>query len=506
MNRKQLFRRVFGLALALLLTIQALPMSASAIYSNEEATQLFVQYGSFQAKANAEYEKNWDNIKQASKSQKSEPPKTDKEAVLQDIFNYGVNEGKGKFQKILMTCGYKLSYRAVKAFISPLMKSIKDSITMESLSGLNELEKLAKIRGGKQALTVLRGQKAFLYKAAFRSVYGLFGIIGLVDMCLNPKLGYNNAFFEFGANLVRGISIASSFLYPPLAVALAPTEFILTSSYFIRKVNEFETWSRDQHWLIDGAYGTANSIGEGINWIGEGLWYPAMFIWYQAGPMYRELETAVNVYTKKTIEEKLSNLIPVQKAVGGTCTANNINVYKPNIYLYPESPTAFTATFARPGLVTVSDPVYPRDGWRGVAEPDGILHLDGADYDFLFYESATDPGWYQTDEGFVIPAEARTETFTRILEAYGLNAREIADFNEFWCGKLEAGRDYAMYPQLTGTVDAAMPLTVTPAPDTVLRLWFAFAADETPATRATPRPLTREGFTLVEWGGFFLSR
>ncbi|MBQ1371339.1 MAG: hypothetical protein IIY70_00275, partial [Oscillospiraceae bacterium] len=113
--------------------------------------------------------------------------------------------------------------------------------------------------------------------------------------------------------------------------------------------------------------------------------------------------------------------------------------------------------------------------------------------------------YYQTREGFVIPAEYRAECFRSILAGYGLNPQEIADFNEFWCEKLEPGCDYAMYPQLTDRIDAAMPMTVEPAPDSILRIWFAFVKNGTPAEAAVPQTFERNGSTVVEWGGFFLN-
>lgn len=45
----------------------------------------------------------------------------------------------------------------------------------------------------------------------------------------------------------------------------------------------------------------------------------------------------------------------------------------------------------------------------------------------------------------------------------------------------------------------------SPAPGTALRVWFAFAAGETPAAESKPVALERRGFTMVEWGGFFLN-
>ena len=165
--------------------------------------------------------------------------------------------------------------------------------------------------------------------------------------------------------------------------------------------------------------------------------------------------------------------------------------------------TEFAVTFARPELLTVSDPLY-EEGWRGTAEPDGRLYANGQACGYLFYESLTDPYAYQYQEGYVIPAGARAETFTEILRGYGLNDTEIADFNEFWCSKLEAGCDYAMYPQLNDTLDQTMPVTVSPEPDSVGRIWFAFEKNAKPEIQAKPQPFAREGFTVIEWGGFFL--
>ena len=63
-----------------------------------------------------------------------------------------------------------------------------------------------------------------------------------------------------------------------------------------------------------------------------------------------------------------------------------------------------------------------------------------------------------------------------------------------------------MYPQMTGTVDRAMPLTVEPACDSVFRLWFTFekASEVTDVKEPEIVEVERSGFTLVEWGGIIL--
>lgn len=112
---------------------------------------------------------------------------------------------------------------------------------------------------------------------------------------------------------------------------------------------------------------------------------------------------------------------------------------------------------------------------------------------------------FQTEEGFLVPANKRDETFRRILTAYGFNEQETADFIEYWSDYLKDGADYLMYPMLTDGVDAAMPISFSVRPDSIYRIWFGFAFYDggeikTPAVT----PIVRDGFTVIEWGGAVL--
>jgi|GEM_PF-2245538 len=178
---------------------------------------------------------------------------------------------------------------------------------------------------------------------------------------------------------------------------------------------------------------------------------------------------------------------------------------KPNIYLYPEIPTAVRVALLDPDQITASIPAYPAGGWRVTAGPDGTLtDTDGAEYGYLFYESGIPDYSFQYESAFYLPAQEREETFERILTLYGLNEAEKADFKEYWCERLPAGRDYLMYPQINEACDRVSPLGITPAPDAVFRLWFVYKeAGAGDAGREEPAPerFVRKGFTVVEWGG-----
>lgn len=183
----------------------------------------------------------------------------------------------------------------------------------------------------------------------------------------------------------------------------------------------------------------------------------------------------------------------------------NVNCYKPNIYLYGEAGTTMELIFSAPMLLTETIPDYSA-GWTVEIGEDENLVVDGkAGYSYLFYESVTIPGIFQTREGFFVGAWDRRERFEEILRAYGLNRREIEDFVEFWDEFLQEGTDYLMYPQTTETVDGAMPLEVRGAqPDNYFRLWFCFReAEGSFPMPAEPEivPAGHEGTALVEWGG-----
>ena len=112
---------------------------------------------------------------------------------------------------------------------------------------------------------------------------------------------------------------------------------------------------------------------------------------------------------------------------------------------------------------------------------------------------------FQTEEGFLIPADDRDETFRRILAAYGFNEQETADFIEYWSDHLKDDADHIMYPLLTGGVDRAMPVSFSVKPDSMTRIWFGFAVyngEEIKTPEITP--IVRKGFTVVEWGGAVL--
>lgn len=175
---------------------------------------------------------------------------------------------------------------------------------------------------------------------------------------------------------------------------------------------------------------------------------------------------------------------------------------KPVVYLYP---TQTTVVNVRVGAdVTVSDPLYPGDGWRGVlAQSDGRLTYQNKKYDSLFWEGQGIGRYPGIVSGTVVKRVDVEATIRRQLSEQGLNTKESADFMEFWTDKIP-NKPYVRLTWLnTRQMDNLAPLYISPKPDTVIRVFLDMDGFDSPPKLAPQKlsAIPRKGFTVVEWGG-----
>lgn len=175
---------------------------------------------------------------------------------------------------------------------------------------------------------------------------------------------------------------------------------------------------------------------------------------------------------------------------------------KPVIYLYPTKPTVVSVSVGAD--VTLSDPLYPVGGWKSViARPDGKLTYQGKPYTSLFWEGYGHGVYPEITSGTIVRSDQAVSTIRTQLAQQGLQGREIDDFVEFWTPKLPK-TDYVRLTWFgTSELNRLAPLSVSPQPQTSIRVFLDFEALKTPYA-LTPQKLTkphRAGFTLVEWGG-----
>lgn len=175
---------------------------------------------------------------------------------------------------------------------------------------------------------------------------------------------------------------------------------------------------------------------------------------------------------------------------------------KPVIYLYPQQETQVSVKVG--AQITKSDPTY-NNGWTVTAEPDGTLKSGGKTYGSLFWEGLGLGSYPAVGTGTTVMRSDLQATIRHNLSYIGLNDKEIVEFLDFWMPKMPT----TPYVRLTWfqnkEMNALAPLTISPKPDSVIRVFLDFAGvNSLPKTPLKSQPLhkmPRTGFTVVEWGG-----
>ena len=175
---------------------------------------------------------------------------------------------------------------------------------------------------------------------------------------------------------------------------------------------------------------------------------------------------------------------------------------KPVIYLYPETAIEVSVELDFDGTLTTTCPAY-RDVWKVTASPDGTLitHADGWEYSYLFWEGDS-PANYDLSEGWCVPGNETAEFLQETLAEIGLTPREYNEFIVYWLPLMEDNPYNLITFQGDAYTDGAK-LSITPKPDSLLRVFMAWMPLEEPMEINAPeiKPFERNGFTVVEWGG-----
>ena len=198
----------------------------------------------------------------------------------------------------------------------------------------------------------------------------------------------------------------------------------------------------------------------------------------------------------------LSIIMTVALCVGATsCSSRQAKTDKPVIYLYPERETQVSVKLDYNGSLTCTYPAY-NGGWQVKASPDGTLRdVQGQTYNYLYWEGVTDAAWDMT-KGFCIKGEDTAAFLEDALAKLGLNRREANEFIVYWLPLMQ-DNPYNIISFQTDVYANTAKLDIDPAPDTLIRVFMAWQASETPVD-IPAQELTapeRTGFTVIEWGG-----
>ena len=174
---------------------------------------------------------------------------------------------------------------------------------------------------------------------------------------------------------------------------------------------------------------------------------------------------------------------------------------KPVIYLYPETETRVTVKLDLSGELTCAYPAYD-GGWTVTAAPDGTLTDEhGQTYNYLYWEGEGTEA-YDFSKGFCVAGSDTAAFLEDALDRLGLTRREANEFLVYWLPRMQDNPYNLIAFQQEAYTESAK-LTVSPRPDSVLRVFMAWK----PLARPVDVPaqtlpgFERRGFTLVEWGG-----
>ena len=174
---------------------------------------------------------------------------------------------------------------------------------------------------------------------------------------------------------------------------------------------------------------------------------------------------------------------------------------KPVIYLYPESTTDVTVKLDYAGEITCTYPEY-KDGWKVTASPDGTLKdANGQTYNYLYWEGQNHVE-YDFSEGFCVAGSDTAAFLESALSQLGLTRQEANEFMVYWLPQMQEN-PYNLIAFQSDVYTQAAQLSITPEPDTMLRVFMAWK----PLKKAVELPTQnlsapeRTGFTVVEWGG-----
>ncbi|MCK9186429.1 hypothetical protein M0P48_03250 [Candidatus Gracilibacteria bacterium] len=177
---------------------------------------------------------------------------------------------------------------------------------------------------------------------------------------------------------------------------------------------------------------------------------------------------------------------------------------KPVIYLYPEKTTDVSVQVGIEKL-TKTIPQY-KNGWTVSAQPNGTLYNydDAKTYPYLFWEGQN-KGVLNATKGSSVKRADLEKFLNESLDSLGLNSTEKKDFTDFWTAKMLAINEEYFFISFVGTQDfnKVAPLKISPAPDTLIRVFMYYMPLEKPlmAEKQELKSIERNGFTVVEWGG-----
>lgn len=126
---------------------------------------------------------------------------------------------------------------------------------------------------------------------------------------------------------------------------------------------------------------------------------------------------------------------------------------------------------------------------------------NGDEYYCLYWEGKSG-AIMDKSKGFCVAGKDTAKFLREKLMYIGLTAREANEFIIYWLPKMQ-DNPYNIITLHTADYARIVPLTVSPAPDTQIRVFMTYKSSDASVDiqEQTLPHYERNGFTLVEWGG-----
>ena len=193
------------------------------------------------------------------------------------------------------------------------------------------------------------------------------------------------------------------------------------------------------------------------------------------------------------------------------CPLIQVEVCKPVIYTYSEKNIDFKINLKTVGEITYTYPNLSADNsWKmKTGENGNLISENGAEYPYLFWEAKQDAASLdlsKTSSNEIVAGKELDAYFEKELTKLGFNAKEKTDFITYWCPKfIESNRVQVQF-FVDDNCSVIGELNIIPKPDNLRRIYVLFQADAKINTDFNSKPLNvkpidRNGFTILEWGG-----
>lgn len=185
-----------------------------------------------------------------------------------------------------------------------------------------------------------------------------------------------------------------------------------------------------------------------------------------------------------------------------------IEVDKPVIYLQSPVKMDFSIRVKPTNDFTFTYPVY-KDQWKGTLHPTGEIEINQQKYPYLFWDSKQVFTFKKHLNGYHVSKAEVIPFLEEQLSNANLTSTEKTDFITFWGPRLTHYESVFIQFYLQEDCNQFASLECEPKPTAINRLYIAFSEwnDKLePFTHPVELPaFQREGFNVLEWGGFELT-